>query len=771
MALNNAAFGELVCESRGGSSQEQIAALGGPPRQRLSQIEWGDPVELTAGVTSQLDTAFRWGAGTSELRLTPVRRPVDFPVMLEAVARAGALGCTLDELVPLPPVLAVDEAIRMLPLAARWPGPVLIDVGGETESDRDESLQKWIERAGTIDRERLRRVGLDGPADAEPVAVDPFGDIRSSRDAATLLERIEMFSAAAADRLIETRPRRDYRDGAATVLFIAAEAARLGCDGLSVLSGLVPRSLNMDLQSAWHSFHESTGLSNLRNHIDRGVVELLSSLLALKDFHTNIVLPEDGGQPPGTVVVDEHVRVVTPASLENAVVFYDAKMCPFLPVLFDHAFAGKRLSPLVIASNRCPSLRAIAPLAIPNSHLVAESERFEGASRAVSGAALVDYVAGSAVLVHDARGDVASQRIWFADALESVSNRYARDRSSTDQVVKYFRDRRSEFGTFDTVTLVNPESRDATPTMILTDENSKKLVLHWLSLGRQGSEGAAAAATILVEAGFGTEAQMEKLTEHQHVWPVTIARPTRPHQLKLGTDLGGAEVTIDLGRGHVVVAGDAEVTTATLTAAIKTMREELPESDIVVLGATTRAPRPWAGVVGERAVGFVAPGIGARDEAAVLRSLCAELTAEMRQRLLTLNYAGMLTVSQYRAQGGVMPRLLLVIDGVDGPDEHWFKATDLIDAADMADRLDIRFLLSGTNPVPLMKWLDMRADYYDELPRFASKAALYGADPDAAVELIGEPGGQGQEGDGYLWSLETDAITPFRLDQRSDGAS
>jgi len=778
MALNNAAFGDLVLNLRGDLTQEEIAARGGPPRQRLSQIEFGDPVELTAGVMSQLDTAFGWGAGATELRLTPVRRPVHLRMMLAALKQSDLLGVSERERVPAPPVLAVDEAIRMLPIAAHWPGPVLIDVGGHTETSRDSALQEWIERAGAIDGVRLRRAGLDDPADAVPIAIDPFGAIRSTRAAAELLERIEVYNDASENRTVETRPRWEYRDAAATVLFIAAEAARRGCDGLNVLSGLVSKQLDSGLDQAWREFHRSTGLSNRRDRIDRGVLELLRPLLALKDFHTNIVLQAgEDDQLAGTVVVDEHVEVVTPASLAGSVVFYDAKMCPFLPVLFDIAYAGKALSPLVIAANRYPSLREAAPVAIPNSHLVAEARPgFDDPERAIAGAALVDFVAGSAVLVPDGRDGqkgAVRQRIWFADAAASVSNRHVRgSRAETDGVIEFFRQRRAEFGTFDTAELVGPDSSDEKPTLVLTDEHGKKLVLHWLSLGYEGGSGPEAAATILNEAGFGTPWRMKQLTERELTWPVTIARGLRPHELKLGTDLHGADLVIEISHGHTVIAGDDEKATEMLTTAIWDMRERLPATDLVVLGATTRAARPWAGVVGERALGFVAPGIGARDSAAVVRSLCAELVAEVHHRLRTLHDAELSTVDQYRAKGAVMPRLLIVLDGIDGPDDYWFNGTgDLIDAADMANRLDIRFLLCGKNPLPVMKWLDARRNHDDTLPAFAFKAAVEDVDPDVALELIGEPGGQGPERDGYVWGFGAEAATPFRLDQRADGST
>lgn len=756
MVVNNATFGELVSRARRDRTQEQMASRGGPPRQRLSQIESGDPVELTSGVLSQLDTAFLWGTGTSELLLTPVHRPPNLVPKISALDQTTALGVTAGgELVAMPKLLEVDHLTAMLPLITRWPGPVLIDIGLGTEKSRVARLSQWLSNAGDIDTNRLRRTGLDGPHSAEPIAIDPFNDVRTTNSAAELLARIDSFGGYGSSRTSG-----EYRDMAPTVLFIASQTTQQ--DGLSILSRLraqAPADGNM--AEAWRRFFAATGLSSRLQCIDHDVLRMLNPLLTLKDFHSELVIADDF-----SVQRRGDVTVVRPADLAGTIVFYDAQTCPFLPVLIDHAYAGKPLAPLVLTDSlsgwRAPETAA----ALPNSHLVVpvgdDWHNDHGGARAFDAAQLIDRREGSAILIpgqQDRATGAQSQRVWFSTRGRSESNLHlAGDESTSDGPVEYFRSRRGDFGMFDKAEWKRSPA-DGDLTIALTDEHGARLLLNsipdtWIS---------PQAATILTEAGF--EVSTVKTMLKRGRAPMTLIRPAKPTVLRLGTATTGGSATINLQHGHAAIAGDKEAIIWVLPQAIRNRRQALPITDLAILGATTEAARPWVDVAGERALGFVGPGIGARDAAAVTRWLVTELTGEMSRRTEVLSMADVPTAKQYRAAGGAMPPLMVIIDGLDGNDEHWLDATDLLHAADNADRLNIRFLLSGTNPVPLMTLLETRSPEGTDVPRFTSKVAFPGAQPEITQHLIGLPAGLDASVDGHLWTIGCAEPMTFRIDE------
>ncbi len=773
MVVNNATFGELVSEARGDRTQDRIASLGGPPRQRLSQIEFGDPVELTSTVLSQLDTAFNWGTRTSELLLTPVHRPRNLDTMIAALDQTPTLG--VDEggdAVAMPRLLAVDHLMSMLPLITRWPGPVLIDIGAGTEKGRAAQLLEWLIASGDINTSRLRRTGLDGPHDAAAIAVDPFNDVRSTNSAAGLLSRIESFGGNGRERTPG-----EYRDMAPTVLFIASQTKQQ--DGLTVLSRLNAKTIidgfDGNLKAEWAQFFKTTGLSSRLENIDQGVLQMLSPLLTLKDFHSELVIADDNL----SVQARGDVTVVRPTDLAGTVLFYDAVTCPFLPVLVDHAYTGTAMAPLVF-TNSIGNWRAESTAAaIPNSHLVIQvgdnwiDERSEAATTP-NVVRLIDRRAGSAILIPDQQDRTTgakSQRIWFSTRGKTESDRHLPAAASTSTAaVEFFRWRRADFGVFDKAEL-NRREGDGNLTIVLTDEHAARLVLNSVPHAHDADQ----AATILTEAGFdlGTH-DITRVFRHS---TLTVSRPVKPPVLRLGTAPSGDAATIDLQHGHAAIAGDDETIVWVLPQALRNRRQALPITDLAILGATTRAVRPWADVAGERALGFLGPGIGARDAAAVARWLTTELNNEMKRRIKVLNHAHGVTAEQYRAVGGDMPPLLVIIDGLDGHDEHWLSATQLHLAAQGAGHLNIRFLLSGTNPVPLMTLLETpiarppwdTSDAEDNpVPRFMSKVAFPGAESEVAQQLIGLPAGQNTTPDGYLWTLGCGEPETFRIDQEAN---
>jgi len=770
MVVNRALFGDIVSRARGTLTKDDVDERGGPPRQKLAQIEAGDPIDLTPGLLSQIDTAFGWGRRTSEIVLSPVRPPQDLEWLLTrdrdefglaALQRRDGLGVDDDgNVVPLPPVLAAERWSLVMPVIARWRGPVLIDLGPES-AGRDEELRRWLLRSGDVDRARWRRTGMAGPVDAAAIAIDPLPEIRDSDKAQRLLERIRGIISArragvrwpspglvALDDAIRTR---DVRDLTPTLLFMAAQAHGKGRDGLKVLSSLGSNARDMALLDAWPAFHHKTGLSSRFEHIDPAVSKLLKPLLTLRDYHVKLALrppQQDGDVVEGPLEVrnvSTDVEVLLPSQLDRTVVFFDSDTCPFLPVFIDMAYKPRAASPLLVTVDADNERVSALGRLLPNSHVVAitpdaalhvsafPDRRAElqptsnPERRADSFARLVTPRPGLTVLVpsaqQSAKGAV-SQRVWLSATGESVSNRHEADtREATQRFYQSWRDR---FGVFDTAQLDN---RDGHPNLILTDDRGRRMCLWGLSLGHDG-DGPAVAAEILDAAGMGTTDAMRQITTRPHDWPVTVVRPTKPLALTFGQANRSTRKypAVDLRAGHGVLAGSDEATMTVLTEALILLRSRRSVNDVAVLGVTQRAARPWARIFGAHSVGFAG---GLRDGAAAAAWLDTALGEEMWRRQGLLAAAQAADAAEYRAGGGRMPTLLVIVDGLDGDDDHWITTAALNDAVMCADQLDIRILLTGANPEPVRQHLQshiVRARS-ESLPQFVFRLVLEGADP------------------------------------------
>lgn len=795
MVVNRALFGDIVSRARGTVTKDDVDERGGPPRQKLAQIEAGDPIDLTPALLSQIDTAFEWGRRTSEIVLSPVRPPQDLDWMLTrdrdefgltALQRRDGLGVDDDgNVVPLPPVLAAERWSLVMPVIARWRGPVLIDLGPES-AKRDEELRRWLLRTGDIDRSRWRRTGMAGPADAAAIAIDPLPEIRDSDKAQKLLERIRGIISArlagvprpdsrlvALDNAIRTR---DVRDLTPTLLFMAAQAHDKGRDGLKVLSSLGSDHPDQALLDAWPEFHQKTGLSSRLERIDPAVSKLLKPLLTLRDYHVKLALQppqQDGDVVEGPLEVrnvSTDIEVLCPSQLDRTVVFFDSDTCPFLPVFVDMAYKPRAGSPLLVTVDTDNERVSALGRLLPNSHVVAimpdaalhvsAFPNRQSAPQPISSprrrvdsfARLVTPRPGLTVLVpsaqQSAKGAV-SQRVWLSDTGESVSNRH--EAGSREATQRFFENWRNRFGVFDTAQLDN---RDGHPNLILTDDRGRRLCLWGLSLGHDG-DGPAVAAEILDAADMGTTDAMRQITTRHHDWPVTVVRPAKPLALKFGQVIRSTRQypAVDLRSGHGVIAGADEATMTVLSEALTLLRSQRSTGDVTLLGATPRAARPWARILGTHNVGFAG---GLRDGAAAAAWLDTALGEEMWRRQGLLSAAQAADAAEYRAGGGNMPTLLVIVDGLDGHDDHWITTAAINDAVMCADQLDIRILLTGTNPEPLRQHLQARIvrARSESLPQFVYRLILEGADPATVPDDLDRAhifGPNSTRPAGYLW--------------------
>lgn len=801
MVVNRAVFGDIVREARGTVTKDDVDERGGPPRQKLAQIEAGDPIDLTPALLAQIDTAFEWGRRTSEIVLSPVRPPRDLEWMLSAdrdefgltaLQRRDGLGVDDDgTIVPLPPVLTAERWSLVLPVIARWRGPVLIDLGPDSAT-RDEELRRWLLRSGDVDRSRWRRTGMAGPADAVEIAIDPLPEIRDSDAARRLLERIRGIVSARVAGVVRPSPgllalddairTRDVRDLTPTLLFMAAQAHSPGRDGLTVLSSLCSQGRDMALLDAWSAFYQKTGLSSRLERIEPAVGELLKPLLTLRDYHIKLELrppQKDGDVVDGPLEVrnvSAGIEVLRPSDLAGKVVFFDSGTCPFLPVFFDMAYRRRAGSPLLVTVDADTEQLSAFGRLLPDSYVVAitpaaalhlsastkrqtERETISSAKRRSesSFARLVTPRPGLTVLVPSAQQSakgVVSQRVWLSETGESVSNRH--DADSRESTYRFFRSWRGRFGVFDTAQIDN---RDGHPSLILTDDCGRRLCLWGLSGGYDG-EGPAIVAKILADANMGTEDAMRQITFNPQQWPVTVVRPAKQLALHFGPDIRSTREVpaVDLGLGHGVIAGGDELTMTVLTEALTLLRRERSVNDLGFLGVTQRAVRPWGQIFGAHNLGFAG---GFRDGESAAVWLDSALGEELWRRQGQLEAARVANAAEYRAGGGQMPTLLVIVDGLDGHDHHWIVAAALNDAVTCADQFDIRIVLVGTNPEPLRRHLQSRiaSRQSESLPQFVFGLVLSGADP-ATV-----PAGLDRA---YIYGPNNDWNAGFLIDPATD---
>ena len=501
----------------------------------------------------------------------------------------------------------------------------------------------------------------------------------------------------------------------------------------------------------------------------------MKPLLTLRDYHIKLDLrpPQiDGDVVDGPLEVrnvSTSVEVLRPGNLDRMVVFFDSGACPFLPAFVDMAYKPRPGSPLLVTVEEDTKiLRAFGRL-LPNSRVVAiEPDAALHVSSSPQRQAespfarLVAPRAGLAVLVpsaqQSARG-VVSQRVWLSESGESVSNRDEAD--TRESTLRFFQSWKYRFGVFDIAQLDN---RDGHPNLILTDDRGRRLCLWGLSVGHDG-EGPAITAKILAEANFGTESAMRRITFKPQHWPVTVVRPGKQLALQFGPDIRSTREVpgVDLQSGHGVIAGGDELTMTVLTEGLTLLRRQRSVNDLRFLGVTQRAPRPWGPILGAHNLGFAG---GLRDGAAAATWLDVALGEELWRRQRQLEAARVANAAEYRDGGGQMPTLLVIVDGLDGHDDHWITTAALNDAVACADRFDIRIVLVGTNPEPLRRHLQSRiAGLQSELlPQFAFRLVLSGADPStvpAGLDLAQIYGPNDGWDTGFLWHPTTDGPMQF----------
>lgn len=341
MVMNTVEFGELVRAARDDRSQDLIDQKGGPPRQRQTQIERGDAVDLSPAVLKQLDTAYEWTPGTAEALLSRPEPPTNLATALaELPATAFAIDSAGDP-VELPSLLMVDSPQPLVEVVRRWPGPVLIG-GDRTVPD---SAFRFPIDLELLDQQRLRRAGLNSPPDVAPVAIDPIKQLRRYDDAINLFRRLDQ-----ADLSYNLD---DVRLAAFTLLFVVSEAHRRGCSGIAALSLFAEEQLSPAPAPArlrWMEFYRSSGLSSRFMTPFPDLPVLLRSVAALYDFHIDLALTDTEDDNALAITRSSSADPLAVSDLNNSIVLYDPDQHPDLPILIDWAQPDPAHPQLVILS-------------------------------------------------------------------------------------------------------------------------------------------------------------------------------------------------------------------------------------------------------------------------------------------------------------------------------------------------------------------------------------------------------------------------------------
>ncbi len=354
MVTNTPQFGRLFREARGPSTQDEIDHLGGPYRQRQTEIERGDPVDMTPALLTQIDTAFHWTTGSAQTLLTaPVAASEHRTEHATLSPRALGVDDSGRE-IAMPPKLRVDPRIDLTPLLRRWDGPILIDLTATNALQfRPPTPLEWLPR-------QTYRSGVDQPVEAEVVAIDPLAGLTSYRRALTLATDLPSFRLQ-----VGAVPKISADQAALAMLFVAAEMHREGTDSLTALSRFAENARHrtdaFDLR--WKEFHRSSGLSSRLAQPDFTAPELFQGLMAARDTHVEVVIDPDA---------DEKVRAsapptVPPTQLTGGVLFYDSSTAPELPLVIDWAL-GDDAPPRLLVTLLHPARAHTAQLRLPGTH-------------------------------------------------------------------------------------------------------------------------------------------------------------------------------------------------------------------------------------------------------------------------------------------------------------------------------------------------------------------------------------------------------------------
>lgn len=709
MVFNTPEFGRIARSARGELSQDDITTRGGPPRQRQSPIERGDRVELSDTVLAQLDMGYAWAPDTARALLVRPSRPEGFSEQFSALS-ANALGLDEDGAdVPLPDLLVTRCARDLLPVITRWPGPVLIGVANDAMARRDpDSLAALIENwdAWTDDaddpyrrREFHLRAGLHSPAAASAIALDPIVAVRSFRQVVDLF-----LSLAKVQTSVEHETRETLEKQAFTLLFVASEARRrglgAGLNALDDLAGFIrqepshglgwrtPRDGGWDVQSDWETFRNHTGLSSRFEKPHAGLIAVLDGLNAIRDFHVDaelvdpypdgLVNPDDQYDPDRAVqpTTQPAMRAIT--DLDETILFYNASLCPELPVIVDWAYRGRPHPPLVI-SDFHDTTRGLSSskfiMVDNNAELDTEIAKAPLCSRLVQTDSF-----GRAIFVPARSASGPSQparHVWLARNGRITSNRYdgasrLTSAAAATEVRDFYDAHKDSLGPV----LYAHHNRFASrsPLLTLVDNTGHQMLLwgppdlkereHGPGIAPVITPTRMAIASILEEAGFGS---VQAMIDETHTADRRLFRSNPDLVLTFDVDHGEAQrqlVTVNATEFTIgLCLSDDEGARELMIDAIWRLCNERPTHEIRVLtliGENLSTDSPWTDITRQpHLLAHFSPAKPA-DLDTVLEKFNATLQHEIDAREAVPRQPG---ISGMPARRQPLPHLLVAIDG------------------------------------------------------------------------------------------------------------
>lgn len=359
--LNTPAFGEFVKTARGARSQADLADKADTFRQRFGQIESGQPHDLTETALAQLDAAFEWPTDFAQAALRATLNATDVlrqPVTYQPYEVSDWETCPVAYLADGKPLISVNRIVSTAPAAAFLPmiaadrRTTLIDIHALDDDEHfmfGQLARQWeslTNGAGRAARTFATHPN-SGPERWDPIAIDPLPGITSLSQALTLTRRLRP--------IIEKRLP-DTEDMTIALSLLAA-AIDLGdaqhTHGSTSTNGIAQIARPEGPSGSWPSLLHVAGLP-LHRYRQVDLTRVFRGLFDARDALIDILYNSDATIPTSISIIRDP-EVVAAQDLNGALLLFDSRLTPELPVVV-HAALAAAGHPLPTALTDTPDL-------------------------------------------------------------------------------------------------------------------------------------------------------------------------------------------------------------------------------------------------------------------------------------------------------------------------------------------------------------------------------------------------------------------------------
>ncbi|OKH81612.1 hypothetical protein EB73_27965 [Mycobacterium sp. SWH-M3] len=700
MVFNTPEFGRVARSARGELSQDDINFRGGPPRQKQAPIERGDRIELTDTLLKQIDMGYGWAPDTARALLVRPPRPSNFTQRFSNLS-ATALGLDQEGCEVEVPDLFITRCARdLLPIITRWPGPVLIGVYGEASQDPNSvsalvaNWDLWTDDGDPHQpREHHLRAGLHTPSAASAIAVDPIVAVHGFRQVVDLFLSL----ARALPKSVGSETRKTLELQAFTLLFVASEARRRGLGaGLNALDDLADficqepshgldqlmRDGGWDVRSDWEAFRSQTGLSSRFDKPHAGLIAVLDGLNAIRDVHVDAELvdpwpeglynPDEDHDPNQAVRPTRQPAMRAITDLDGTILFYNARLCPELPVIVDWAYRNRTHPPLVVSDFHDMTKGLSRSKFIMVDH-TAELDTAVAAGPLCS--RLVQTSGGRGIFV-PARSipgpPEPAKHVWLSQTGHITSNRHdgsfrLPSEAAANNVLDFYHAHKASLGPI--LYAHHHRFTRTGPQLTLVDINGHQLRLWGPDDTRDQAIAPVitpmrkAVATILEDAGFGS---FDEMIEETQTADRTRFRPNPDLSLALGVDHDHNDQLATVNASEFAVGlyiSDGEAGTDLVTTAILNLcNERAPHtvSLLTLIGQPLPADSAWTSVAKQPHLLSHFSPTKTSDLDTVLEKFNSTLQEEIDRREAVPRQPGYPSMPARRQP---LPHLLVAIDG------------------------------------------------------------------------------------------------------------